>query len=268
MKAPEKTIKPLIAIPTYNEAQNISDLLVRLKAWKLDVIVIDDGSHDETIGVVKKMGFNFFSRSSNIGLAGFYATAKIHALKNNYTHLIAIDGDGQHDPRYIPAFIQALQHYDLVSGDRFHDLTEIPASKIASNMFAILLFKKHLNITCPDVACGFRAMKLTAIPEKIGVSRFGIIYDMLIQHAITGKPTGFVPIQAIYHPGDPLNTKIPEINGLLSAISKYNPAPELARVMDSVSHKTELRIKLFDLIFEARYQDPDAYFFQMQQYKH
>ncbi len=268
MNNPEKNIQALIAIPTYNEDRNISDLLCLMEAWKQDLIVIDDGSDDQTVRVVKDMGFTCLSKESNEGLSGFFSTAKLYAVNKKYTHLVALDGDGQHDPGYIPEFIRALAHNDFVSGTRFGDVSEIPASKIASNFFAIHLFKKFLNLNFPDVACGFRAMKLTALPEKIEVSRFGIIYDMLIQHAITGKSTGFVPIPVIYHPGDPLNTKIPEIDGLLSAISKYNPSPELSGIMDSVKHKTEFRIRLFDLIFEARYQEPDAYFFQMQQYTH
>jgi glycosyltransferase involved in cell wall biosynthesis len=259
----KKNIKALIAVPTFNEAQNVSKLLVRLEQWKQDVLVIDDGSLDKTKDIVERMGFNCFSRESNIGLAGFYETAKRHALKHNYTHLVAIDGDGQHDPGYIPEFIRALQHYDFVSGNRLGDVAEIPASKLASNMFAILLFKKFLNLTFPDVACGFRAMKLIAIPETNCLSRFEIIYELIILHAKTGKPTGFVPIPAIYHASDALNTKIPEIDGLLSAVIKHNPAPELSNIMDSVKSKSTFRIRLFDMIFEACFQEPGAYLFQM-----
>ena len=265
MRYSKKNIKALIAIPTYNEARNISDLLCLMEPWKQDLIVIDDGSDDQTVGVVTDMGFACLSKEWNEGLTGFFSTAKLHAIKQNYTHIIAIDGDGQHDPGYIPEFIRALAHYDFVSGARFGDVSEIPASKIASNFFAIHLFKKFLNLSFPDVACGFRAMKLNAIPETTGMSGFGIIYDMLIQHAMTGKPTGFVPIPAIYHPGDPLNTKIPEIEGLLSAIGKYNPAHELAGIVDSVKHKTEFRIRLSDMIFKASYQEPDAYLFTMNE---
>ncbi len=234
-----------------------------MEPWKKDVIVIDDGSDDQTVGTVTGMGFTCLSKESNEGLPGFFSTAKSQAVKNNYTHLVAIDGDGQHDPGYIPEFLQALAQYDFVSGARFGDVSDIPACKVASNFFAIHLFKKFLNLSFPDVACGFRAMKLTAIPETTGLSGFGIIYDMLIQHAFTGKPTGFVPIPAIYHPGDPLNTKIPEIDGLLSAISKYNPAPELASMMDSVKHETEFQIRLFDVIYKASFQEPNTYLFSI-----
>jgi glycosyltransferase involved in cell wall biosynthesis len=119
LKVHKKNINALIAIPTYNEAQKIPKLLEQLEAWKKDVIVIDDGSSDETIAAVERMGFNCFSRGSNVGLSGFYQTAKKHASAHNYSHLIAIDGDGQHDPQRIPEFIHSLQYYDLVSGNRF-----------------------------------------------------------------------------------------------------------------------------------------------------
>ncbi|MEI6434850.1 MAG: glycosyltransferase family 2 protein [Bacteroidota bacterium] len=263
MKKPEKNIHALIAVPAYNEEQNIPKLLTLLEPWKKDVIVIDDGSDDLTVSLARDRNFFCFTRESNLGLSAFYSTAKDHAIKHNYTHIVAIDGDGQHDPQYIPEFISALQHYDLVSGNRFHDISNIPASKIASNMFAILLFKKFLNIALPDVACGFRAMKLAVIADDTKTSQFGIIYEMLAQHALSGKQTGFVRIPATYHSNDPLNTKISEISGLLATISKYCKAPELNSINESIKSKTDFRISMFGYGFEAFYQFPDAYLFSL-----
>jgi glycosyltransferase involved in cell wall biosynthesis len=232
MKIKGENFKVLIAVPAHNEEHRIPRLLELLEPWKKDVIVVDDGSIDRTASLVLDSGFNCFSRKTNLGLAGFYATAKVYASRKKYTHLIAIDADGQHDTGYISEFVKELQHYDLVSGNRFHDISGIAESKVASNLFAILLFKKFLNITLPDVACGFRGMELSVIETSKSVSRFGIIYDMLIQHSLCGKLTGFVRIPAIYHANDPLNTDISEIKGLISAIYKYHPAPELNSISE------------------------------------
>ena len=265
MKDIEKKIKALIAVPTYNEEQHISRFLLQLEPWRKDVLVIDDCSNDNTVILVKSAGFSCFHRNSNQGLSGFYHTAINHAGKSGYTHLIAIDGDGQHDPQYIPEFLATLKEFDLVSGNRFHDISGIPPSKIASNMFARLLFKKYLNIELPDVACGFRAMKLSMPTEITEVSQFGIIYDMLIRNTLAGKQTGFVKIPAIYHPNDPLNTKISEISGLISTIQRYHPSKELFLIMESVKNKTDIRTSLQGFNFTAVFQAPDAYHFTMTQ---
>jgi hypothetical protein len=130
-----------------------------------------------------------------------------------------------------------------------------------------LIFKKFLNLNYPDVACGFRAMKLGLLEDYPADLNFGIIYEMLIRHANSGGLTGFVKIPAIYHAHDPLNTKIAEITGLVTAIIKYNPAPELSEIMDSLKRKTDFRINLFDLLFEARFDQHDAYVFQKSKNK-
>ncbi len=262
MREPGKNKKILIALPAFNEEVNIQHLLPLLEQWKMDVIVIDDGSTDQTANVVKEMGFACFSRESNQGLSGFFNTARVHAIQHKYTHIISLDADGQHDPQYISLFIKELEHFDLVSGNRFHDLSIVPASKIASNLFAIMLFRKFLNIKLPDVACGYRAMKMDAITDFTATSRFGIVYDMLVQHTLAGKQTGFVRIPALYPVNEPLNTKIPEIIGLLSTIFKYNPSPEVQSMMNAVINKTDFRINISGYQFNASLSSQGEYLFK------
>lgn len=262
MKNSGKNKKTLIVIPAFNEEINIQKLLSQLEPLKNDVLVVDDGSADQTANVVNEMGFACFSRESNLGLSEFFNTARIHAIQHNYTHLISLDADGQHDPQYISRFIKELEHFDLVSGNRFHDLSIVPASKIASNLFAVMLFRKFLNITLPDVACGFRAMKIDAITDFTATSRFGIIYDMLVQHTLAGKQTGFVEIPAIYPVNEPLNTKIPEIIGLLSTIDKYNPSHEVQSMMNAVINKTDFRISISGYQFNAFLTSREEYLFK------
>lgn len=264
MKHTTANINVLIAVPAFNEARNIPGLLKKLEPWKIDVLVIDDGSTDNSPELVRRKGFSCFSRETNLGLSAFYNTAKEHGLTHGYTHLIAIDGDGQHDPAYIPAFINALMKYDLVTGERFQNIKGIPSSKIASNMFAILLFKEYFGLSFPDVACGFRGLKLTSHTFNPKVDRFGIVYDMLAQHSLSGKQTGFVKIPATYHDGDPLNTKSSEIEGLLWVINYHRPSLLLTSLMEDITKKKNFHLKLQGFYFEAVYQDQDAYLFNMK----
>ena len=261
MTKSENNIRALIAVPAYNEEQRIPRMLGLLQPWKKDVLIIDDGSCDATPSLVREAGYSCIRHSANVGLSGFFETAVTYAIEQGFTHLITLDADGQHDPRYIPEFIAALRHYELVSGERFHDLSNIPESKIASNLFAVLLFQKFLNISFPDVACGFRAMNINILKEYQGLPRFGIIYDMLAHHAKTGKQTGFIKIPAIYFPDETMNTNSGEIIGLLSTIQKYSSAPELTLLTEAVKNKTGFTIALSGLSFEAIFQQPEHYRF-------
>ena len=257
-----KKARILIAIPAYNEERNLPGLLKLLVPRKKDVLVVDDNSHDNTVAIVKEMGYSCLSNKKNIGLSAFFMAVRWHAVRPHYTHIISIDADGQHDPRYLPEFIEALTHFDLVSGNRFHDLAGIPDCKIAANTFAILLFKKFLNLKFPDVACGFRAISVNSLSENTAVERFGIIYEMLVSHAFSGKPTGFVNIPAIYPNNIMLNTNCEEIIGLLSVLRIFNESRELAMIESFVNRKTDFHITLSDIPFKATFQPPGAYFFE------
>lgn len=262
MRPADNSMRPLIAIPAFNEEKNILRLLSKLLPWKKDVIVIDDGSIDNTAALVERSGFMVLTSGVNSGLARFYITAKEYALANSYTHLIALDADGQHDPAYIPGFIGAFETTDLVSGDRFHDVAAIPDSKIASNLFAVLLFKVFLNIDLPDAACGFRGARLSALSVEDYETGFGIVYDMLVRHAMSGRPLHFVKIPAIYDPEKAMNTNISEIRGLLSTVQRYNPSADLKQVMESVDSRSPFRISLAGIGFSAIFQAPGAYLFE------
>lgn len=261
MSSVDQNQHTLIAIPAFNEERNIRNLLEQLRPWEKDVIVIDDGSSDNTVRLVKESGFNLISKGFNAGLASFYNTARAFAIANNYTHLVAADSDGQHDPACIPEFIKALENNDLVTGDRFHNVEGIPDSKISSNLFAILLIKDMLNITLPDAACGFRGIKINILPEFDEDQGFGIIYNMLISHSLAQKPISFIKIPAIYHTSDLMNTNIPEIRGLLSTVKKYKPSPELDSMMEAVSNKSDFHITLSACNFSAFFEQPGAYRF-------
>jgi glycosyltransferase involved in cell wall biosynthesis len=261
MDSKELPIELLIAIPAYNEEKEIPQLLGLLKPWKKDVVVIDDGSTDQTAKCVIEHGFHCISLGSNQGLGSVYSTVKRYAVEKGYTHILAIDADGQHDTVHIPEFAEKLKQFDLVCGNRFHMTSELSERKIASNLFAILLFKEFLNIKLPDAACGFMAMKLDVIPDDSSISRFEIIYELRARHALSGKECGFVPIAAIYHPDDPLNTDILEIRGLIKTVSRYHSSKDLISIMESINNGSDFSITISGFRFEAKFNGSDAYHF-------
>jgi glycosyltransferase involved in cell wall biosynthesis len=269
MKGSEGHIRALIAIPAYNEEKRIGNLLLKLGQRKEDVFVIDDGSADHTARLVSGLGFRCHSQQVNAGLTAAYALAEKFAVENGYTHILAIDADGQHDPQCIPAFLEAMTMFDLVSGNRFHEITLIPDVKIASNLFAILLFREVLDIALPDVSCGFRGWKTGLFfPEGEHAGqpainlRYGIVYEMLLKHFMGGNIAGFVKIPAIYHEYDPVNTKIPEIIGLLSMVNKYKKSNVIQSVMDDVLNRRNFSLNLSGFTFDVSLVSDDAFVFE------
>lgn len=256
-------IRALIAVPTYNEEARIAALLKELEPWHNDVLLVDDASTDNTFAMIQEAGFRCYRHKLNEGLSGFYKVARDYTRIKGYSHLICLDGDGQHEPAYIPNFLEALKRHSFVVGNRFHTLKGIPPSKIASNLFAILLFRNFLNITLPDVACGFRGLKTEGTCKMPLTSRFGSIYEMIICQSEHTSSIGTVPISAIYHPNDPLNTKMDELKGLLETIIRYNPANEPKAVMEAIRRQSDFSVTLSEIEFMAEFQPPGAYRFSV-----
>lgn len=283
----DERMKVLIVIPARNEELRISQLMALMSQWKEDTLVVDDGSDDDTAGVVRNLGFLCISHPENRGLSGVYLTATRHALANQYTHLLSLDADGQHDPAFIPAFLGALENHDFVSGNRFRTTARVPDAKLASNLFAILLFREVTGASLPDVSCGYRGWKISAFSDLLtagnqagtsgqpaphipaGSDRdlssskyYGIIYDMMMTFTRCGRTPFFIPVPAIYLPAVPLNTKIEELAGLLSVIIKFNPVETAKQVLGKISAHEDFSAVLSGNLFKGHFDPPDAYRFE------
>ncbi len=116
-------MKTIAIIPAYNEADNITALIENILNLKLDIdiLVINDASIDNTSDLARKAGAKVIDLPINMGIGGTVQTGYIYAHRNNYDIAVQIDGDGQHDPGFIPALIEPLvnSQADLVIGSRF-----------------------------------------------------------------------------------------------------------------------------------------------------
>ena len=90
-------MKILVIIPCYNEEENIVKTVNNIKKQKLDYIVINDGSTDNSLEVLKSNNINYINMPNNVGIGGVMQTGYKYALRNNYDIAIQFDGDGQHD---------------------------------------------------------------------------------------------------------------------------------------------------------------------------
>lgn len=119
-------MKTLCIIPAYNEEKTISSVIERVEKYRKmghiqKIIVIDDCSSDKTAELCRNMGVDVVSHVFNGGYGVAQRTGHRIAIMEGYDFVIQIDGDGQHDPKYIPTLLKEVKKgkYDIVLGSRF-----------------------------------------------------------------------------------------------------------------------------------------------------
>lgn len=113
----------LIVIPAYNEAENIErvvdDLIENYPQY--DYVVINDGSRDKTLEICRRRQYRYIDMPINVGLTDGVQTGMMYAYEHGYDYALQFDGDGQHDPAYIAAMIEAMEECDICVASRFVD---------------------------------------------------------------------------------------------------------------------------------------------------
>lgn len=157
----------LVIVPAYNEEGNLGPLLLKLREHDIDIVVINDCSTDKTIEICKQHSVEFIDLPNNLGIGGAVQTGYQFAANNNYDIAIQIDGDGQHNPEYIPNIIEPIiaQKADLVIGSRYISKEGFQSSfvrRIGIRHFSHLI-KLLLKQTITDPTSGFRACNKSLI---------------------------------------------------------------------------------------------------------
>lgn len=113
--------KLLVVIPAFNEEAAVAEVIasVRLAVPHADVLVVDDGSRDQTSEAARGAGARVATLPFNLGVGGAMRTGFRHAHREGYTAVVQVDGDGQHDAAYIPHLLAALDTHDIAVGTRF-----------------------------------------------------------------------------------------------------------------------------------------------------
>lgn len=116
-------MKKLIIIPAYNESENILNTVkcIEKDAPDFDYVVINDCSKDNTVEILENNHLNFVNLPVNLGIGGAVQTGYQYALENGYDVAVQVDGDGQHDPKFLGDLFETLvkENADMVIGSRF-----------------------------------------------------------------------------------------------------------------------------------------------------
>lgn len=164
MKKGESKIKTLIIVPAYNEEESIKKVVEEIKSVNkdVDVIVVNDGSKDNTLKEVLKTDAIAIDLPCNLGIGGAVQTGYLYAYKNDYDVAIQIDGDGQHNPKYIKDMVKIIESgkADMVIGSRFIEKTSYKQTFLRMFGINILSFiiKMFTGVKIYDATSGYRAV--------------------------------------------------------------------------------------------------------------
>jgi glycosyltransferase involved in cell wall biosynthesis len=214
--------KIIAAIPCLNEGRFISDIVARARKHADTVIVIDDGSTDNTAEAARLAGASVIRHKARRGVGVAVRVAFEAAKTYDADALITLDGDGQHDPDEIPRVLAPIlnNEADLVIGSRFlpANVIEIPRYRKFGIDVITWLYNFGSKKKVSDSQSGFRAHSRRLLEAmKITENGFGYSVQVLIQARKKGFLVKEVPISCIYHSeGSSLN---PVIHGLGVALA-------------------------------------------------
>ena len=159
-------MKKLVIIPTYNEKENIRDIISAIFSLEQDfhILVVDDSSPDGTAEIVKAMQSEFphhlhlSIRKVKDGLGKAYIHGFWWALQNNYDYIFEMDADFSHNPNDLPKLLEACQKADMVIGSRYCkgvNVVNWPMSRVLLSYFASKYVRFILGIPVHDTTAGF-----------------------------------------------------------------------------------------------------------------
>jgi glycosyltransferase involved in cell wall biosynthesis len=187
-------------IPCFNESASITTLVMAVRQQLQFVLVVDDGSTDDTASLAKSAGAVVVKHERNLGKGAALKTGLSRALKQGYEWAVTLDGDGQHAPADLPALLRGAEQTGilLVIGNRMNDARKIPWLRRRVNQWMSRKLSQCAGRPLPDTQSGFRLIHLrTWAALSLHTEHFEVESEMLMAFLAAEHPVAFVPIQVI-----------------------------------------------------------------------
>ena len=189
----------LALIPAYEEGPRI-DAVVAATMRFLAVVVVDDGSTDDTAAVAEAAGATVLRQTPNAGKGAALRAGFRHALDAGAEAVITLDADGQHDPREIPTFLDVFDaaRPELIVGRR--DFAAMPLARRLSNTVGGWAVSAAVGRSVPDNQSGYRLIGRTLMRHLLDSDESGFEFEveMIARCIALGLPIAWVPIRTIY----------------------------------------------------------------------
>jgi glycosyltransferase involved in cell wall biosynthesis len=207
-KAKFDFMKIAILIPSYNEGNRICGVVKNCYNYNLDIIIINDGSTDNTSEALKEFGAQkndkviIIDHPVNKGKGEALKTGFAYAINNNYSGVITIDADGQHDTKEINDFLNEIDNNDpdLIVGSRFNNTKGMPFIRRFVNYLTSWIISGIAGKKIEDVQSGYRFIKTTVLKNiKLETKNFDTESEILLKAGWLNYKITNIPIRTIYH---------------------------------------------------------------------
>jgi glycosyltransferase involved in cell wall biosynthesis len=221
----------IAVIAAYNEDRFIGSVVLKTRHYVDLVIVVDDGSTDQTARIAEEAGAVVILHDANRGKAQAVNTGLNRAREMNAMLVVLIDADGQHDPNEIPVLIAPVesQQADLVVGSRFIGVrSEIPRWRVFGQHALTKATNLASGVALTDSQSGFRALSRKAIDSMTfrpdgGFSMESEMQFLVQQHRLAVQE---VPVRMTYEEGpkrNPFSHGLQVLNGIITLVSQHRP---------------------------------------------
>ena len=192
-------MKPLIVIPAYNTNNSINKLIKQiLVQTNVQILVIDDGSTNR-IDIENKNAAILIRNKVNKGKGSVLKKAIKYALNNNYTHLLSLDSDLQHNPKHINSFLKFNEDVDIVFGARTF-ASPMPFHRVLSNKITSYIISFLVKNKIKDSQSGYRRYKLSIFNDKnLNENGFHFESELILKCITKNTKIEHVPIDTIYN---------------------------------------------------------------------
>lgn len=200
----------IVVIPAFNEEKNIASVIDGVKKHLEQVIVVDDGSQDNTFKEAELAGAVVLRHEKNLGKGAALKTGFAHTLKHfpDCEAIIILDADGQHNPEEIPKFIDVFQKTgaDLILGERMINRREMPFLRRVGNSAVSWLISRKIGQKISDSQTGFRLFSRKFLenfnPESTG---YAVETEIILAAVRASFKINTIPVSAKYLNKNSLN---------------------------------------------------------------
>lgn len=196
--------KMCAVVPAFNVEATVAKVIAGINQFisRGDIIVVDDGSHDQTAAVSRDAGAILLQNEVNLGKGAALKKGFRYAIQNRYDAVITIDADLQHDPSEIPNFVKCYfqSQADLILGDRTGDFSNMPLDRQFSNKTTSLIISLLTGTRIRDSQTGYRMINIDALQNISLISnRYETESELLVKALRLGYRIAHVPIKTIYN---------------------------------------------------------------------
>jgi glycosyltransferase involved in cell wall biosynthesis len=189
--------KVCVVIPAYNAQSTIGSVLEKMQALKIDTIVVDDGSLDETKQVASAHGVHLLEHPHNLGKGAALRTGFRYLLQKDYEVVITLDADGQHDPSEIPFLLRIFQGVkpDILVASRAGEFGRMTFLRRFWNRLGAKAVARLCHSDITDSQSGFRLIRTDVLREiDLSTSGFELELELLIKSCKKGFSVLSIPI--------------------------------------------------------------------------